>query len=85
MEENFLKRWIDLWHSAVMVSQMHTYQAVLYVSDTSIKYLLKRKRIVFLRASTRIIKDLLKVRLEKITFPMIFLNINTQELIDCGC
>ena len=62
-----------------------TYQAVLYVSDTSIKYLLKRKRIVFLRASTRIIKDLLKVRLEKITFPMIFLNINTQELIGCGC
>ena len=44
MEENFLKRWIDLWHSAVMVSQMHTYQAVLYVSHTSIKYLLKRKK-----------------------------------------
>ena len=44
MEENFLKRWIDLWHSAVMVSQMHTYQAVLYVSHISIKYLLKRKK-----------------------------------------
>ena len=60
-------------------------QAVLYVRHTSIKYFLKRKRIVSLRASARIIKDLLKVRLEKITFPMIFLNINTQELIDCGC
>ena len=67
-----------------MVSQMHTYQGVLYVSHTSIKSLLKRKRIVFLRASTRIIKDLLEVRLEKITFPMIFLYINTQELIGCG-
>ena len=63
---------------------MHTYQAILYVSHTSIQYLLKRKRIVFLRASTRIIKDLLEVRLEKITFPMIFFNINTQELIGCG-
>ena len=71
--------------SAVMVSQMHTYQAVLYVSHTSIQNLLKRERIVFSRVSTRIIKDLLKVRLEKITFPIIFLNINTQELIGCGC
>ena len=68
-----------------MVSQMHTYQAVLYVSHTSMKYLLKRERIVFSRVSTRIIKDLLKVRLAKITFPMIFLNIITQELIGCGC
>ena len=63
---------------------MHSYQAVLYVSQTSVKYFLKRKRIVSLRASTRIIKDLLKVRLEKITFPMIFLYINTQELIGYG-
>ena len=63
---------------------MHAYQAVWYVRHTSIKYFLKRKRIVSLRGSTRIIKDLLKVRLEKITFPMIFLYINTQELIGCG-
>ena len=36
---------------------MHAYQAVLYVSQTSVKYFLKRKRIVSLRASTRIIKN----------------------------
>ena len=53
---------------------MYTYQAVLYVSHTSIKYFLKRKRIVSLRASTRIIKYA-EGEIRKITFSKIFLDI----------
>ena len=79
MEGNILKRWIDLWHKCCN-SFTNAYLSSSFVCQSYLsKVLFKKEKIVFLRASTRIIKDLLKVRLEKITFPMIFLDLKPNS------